>query len=403
MFWCYCTRVCSQRRKFTSISTRRHFLIYQSLLLIIDLTFIHERPLAVALNWSLTPSFAYAIFSLAPEMCDAGTNYKLFYQIWLIPCLISIVLAILFVPETYFIRPAQSYDGRILAQSATEKTEFYESWEACPGGKELPDEPEVHKWWLMRSQYRLFVTTRAGWRGMWACYPQIALCVVNPLIFWVAVLQAVMLCSYISIGETIVGTLTSEPYNLSPITGARGCFAVVPASLLTWPVCNYVLSKASKKLALRNKGVREAEYYLPAFIIPVLAAVLSNVLYGIAVDRVWNYVIIVGALLLNVFAFYSIAIVGTVWVTEAFPRWAAPGIVVVYGISYMTSSCMSYVVMPWIRLQGIQAMQLELALAVFVVGCVGIPFVFIGKRVRQRINGRWAVSEAGALRPQASE
>ena len=109
MFWCYCTRVCSQRRKFTSISTRRHFLIYQSLLLIIDLTFIHERPLAVALNWSLTPSFAYAIFSLAPEMCDAGTNYKLFYQIWLIPCLISIVLAILFVPETYFIRPAQSY------------------------------------------------------------------------------------------------------------------------------------------------------------------------------------------------------------------------------------------------------------------------------------------------------
>ena len=71
-------------------------------------------------------------------------------------------------------------------------------------------------------------------------------------------------------------------------------------------------------------------------LIPVLAAVLSNVLYGIAVDRVWNYVIIVGALLLNVFAFYSIAIVGTVWVTEAFPRWAAPGIVVVYGISYMT-------------------------------------------------------------------
>ncbi|PVH67898.1 major facilitator superfamily transporter [Cadophora sp. DSE1049] len=378
------------------------FALSGSLLLIIDLTFIHERPQAVALNWSLTPAAVYAIFSLAPEMSNGGTNYKRFYQIWVFPCFISIALAILFCPETYFVRPAQSYDGRILAQSATEKTEFYESWEVCPGGKELPDHPEIQRWWFMRYQYKLFVTTRAGWRGMLACYPQIALCVINPLIFWVAVLQAIMLCSYISIGETIVVTLLSEPYNLSPTTVARGCFAMVPASLLTWPICSCVLSIAAKKLALRNKGIREAEYYLPAFIIPVLAAVLSNILYGLAVQRVWHHAVIIFALALNVFAFYAIAIVGTVWVTEAFPRWAAPGIVVVYGISYTTSSCMSYVVMPWIRSQGIQGMQLELALAIFVVGCIGVPFAFFGKGVRQRINGRWAVSEAGALRPQAS-
>ncbi|KAH6718731.1 major facilitator superfamily transporter [Leptodontidium sp. MPI-SDFR-AT-0119] len=383
------------------------FALSASLLLIIDLAFIHERPQAVALNWALTPAAAYAIFSLAPEMSSDGTNYKRFYQIWVVPCFISIALALFFFPETYFIRPAQSYDGRILAQSATEKTEFYESWEAFPGGKHLPDapdhpdHPELQRWWFMRYQYRLFVTTRAGWRGMFACYPQVILCLINPLILWVAVLQAIMLCSYISIGETIVVTLVSEPYNLTPTFVARGSAAIVPASLLTWPLCSYVLSLATKKLAMRNGGIREAEYYLPAFIIPVLAAVLSNILYGLAVQHIWDYAIIVIALALNAFAFYAIAIVATIWVTEAFPRWAAPAIVVVFGVSYITSIGMSYIVLAWIRSQGIQAMQMELALVIFVVGCIGGPFAFFGKGVRQRINGRWAASEAGALRPQA--
>ncbi|KAL2062178.1 hypothetical protein VTL71DRAFT_6444 [Oculimacula yallundae] len=381
------------------------FALSASLLLIIDLTFIHERPQGVALNWSLTPASAYAIFSLAPEMSRGGTDYKLFYQILVFPCFVSIALALFFFPETYFIRPAQSYNGRIIAQSATEKIEFHDSWEAFPGGKDLPDppdHPEIERWWFMRCQYRLLVTTRAGWKGMFVCYPQVALCVINPLIFWVALLEAIMLCSYLSIGETVVATVVSEPYNLSPTYVARGSFGGVPASLLTWPICSYALSMATKRLAMRNNGIREAEYYLPAFIIPVLAAVLSNILYGFAVQRAWHYAVILIALALNIFAFYAINIVGTVWVTEAFPRWAAPAIVVVYGVSFCTSSGMSYVILPWIRSQGILGMQLQIALATFLVGAIGVPLAFFGKGVRQRINGRWAASEAGALRPQAN-
>jgi hypothetical protein len=45
-------------------------------------------------------------------------------------------------------------------------------------------------------------------------------------------------------------------------------------------------------------------------------------------------------------------------------------------------------------------MQLELGIVTLLVGCVGVPFAFYGRRVRQVIAGRWSESEAGALRPQ---
>lgn len=332
-----------------------------------------------------------------------GTDRKLFYRIWAIPCIFSIVLAYFFYPETYFIRPAQGFDGRVLAQSATEKTQIYESWEECPGGKELPDQPDTSRWWFRRYEYRIFTTTRAGWRGMLACYPQIALCTINPLIFWVALLQAIMLCSMLSISETYVPTLASAPYNLSPTSLALTSLAPALGSLLAWPVSGHLLSSTTKRLAMNNKGVREAEHYLPAFILPVILATLSNVLYGFAVERTWHHAIIISAFGLNTFAFSSIGIAGTLWVTEAFPRWAGPSIVVVYGLAYIASACMTYAIVPWIRSQGIEGMQLELAISILAVGCIGVPLAFFGKRVRQRINGKWAENEAGALRPQTSD
>ncbi len=331
--------------------------------MVIDLTFIHQRPQAIAMIWSLVGFISLLFFCIIPQISSAGHDRKLFYQVWILPCITSFIFAFFFYPETYFIRPAQAFNGRILAQSATEKTIMYESWEEVPGGKELPDTPKTKRcWFFQRPEYRIWGTTKGGWKAMWACYPQIALCTLNPLIFWVALLEALVFSSMVSIGETLPITLAAEPYLLSPKRIALVSLAAAFGSLLAWPASGYLVSYCTKKLAMHNHGVREAEHYLPAFILPVVANVASNILYGLAVQHSWAAGWVFFAYGLNEFAFPCLAVANILWVTEAFPRWAGPAIVIVNGLSYIGSFGASYAVLPWVRSQGV---YLSLSFAYF--------------------------------------
>ncbi|PVH70891.1 hypothetical protein DL98DRAFT_597427 [Cadophora sp. DSE1049] len=92
-----------------------------------------------------------------------------------------------------------------------------------------------------------------------------------------------------------------------------------------------------KKLAAGNKGVRDAEHYLPAFVLPILTGAASVILYGLTVQHRWHWIWVYVAYVLNAFSFSTMATASTLRITEAFSRWAAPAMVVVSGISYTTS------------------------------------------------------------------
>ncbi|KUJ09727.1 major facilitator superfamily transporter [Mollisia scopiformis] len=369
------------------------------LLMIIDLTFIHQRPQAIAMVWSVVGFITGSIFSLVPQMTNAGTNWRSFYLIWIIPCSISIVLAFFLFPETYFIRPALAFDGRIVVQGATEKVEIYESWEEVPGGKELPDTPGQNVWGYTNSELRIWGKTRGGWTSMFACYPQVFLCLINPLVFWVALLSALVLACMLSIGETYAAVLSAPPYSLPIHVTALVNLAGAVGSLIAWPASGILISWISRRLAINNRGVRDAEHYLPAFILPVLGAVASVVLYGLTAEWKWNSIWVYVSYALNSFAFASLATASTLWITEAFPRWAAPAVVVVFGLSYMASFGLSFSIMPWVQSQGYAGSNIELGLMILIVGCIGMPVAFWGKRLRQYIHGKYAFHEEGALRP----
>ncbi|CZR66403.1 uncharacterized protein PAC_16304 [Phialocephala subalpina] len=336
-----------------------------TLLMVIDITFIHQRPQAIAMVWSVVGFLASAIFTLVPQMTNAGTNWRAFYLVWIIPCSISIVLAFFFYPETYFIRPAMAFDGRIVLQSATDKIQIYESWEEVPGGKELPDLPGQDIWGYTSGELRVWGKDTRG------------------LGF-----------------HTYASVLTAPPYSLSIHTTALVTTAGSIGSLLAWPASGMLISWISQRLSRSNGGVREAEHYLPAFILPVLASVVSVVLYGITVDRKWPAIWIYVSYTLSGFSFVGLSTANTLWITEAFPRWAAPAVVVLMGLSYMASFGLSFSIMPWLRSQGYAGTNIQIGLMILVVGCIGVPISFWGKRLRQYIHGSWAFHEEGALRPR---
>jgi hypothetical protein len=218
--------------------------------------------------------------------------------------------------------------------------------------------------------------------------------------FWVALLEAVLFGSMLAIGETYSLVLMMEPYSMSPKSTAFVNLAGALGSFLAWPATALFIPWISKRLTVKNNGVRNAEHYLPAFIMPVIFGALSIILYGITVEKKLHHSLIFVSYAFNSFSFAALATANILWITEAFPRWAAPGIVVVSGLSYAASFGISFAIMPWVKSQGYELMGFEIGLAILVIGCVGIPVAFWGKALRQYIHGRWTLNQEGALRPQ---
>ncbi|KAF2183700.1 MFS general substrate transporter [Zopfia rhizophila CBS 207.26] len=380
------------------------FSLSCALLMIIDLTFIHQRPSAIAMVWSVVGSFNLASLSSVPFITDHGMEWRRFFLYWSIPAGINCLTAFIFFPETYFKRPIVAFDGLTILQSATEKLTIYEDdalqdSDVSVYNKDLPSVPDRTPLRAFFAHFCLCRSTFASWKSMLLCYPQIAFCFFNPLIFWVVLNTAANFAGMMFIGATYAMVLGSPPYSLPSklIINVNNTASV--GSLIAWPLSGPLVCYILKRLSRRNKGVREAEHYLIGYILPVLAGALSTLIYGFAVHYKWHFAAFCLSYGLNAFSFSSISIANTLWVTEAFPRWAAPALVVVGGGSYIASFVMSIALVPWIAKQGYLLVGAELTVLQVVLGMVAVPAAFWGKGVRQRIHARWAERREGALRP----
>lgn len=459
------------------------------MLVIIDLTFIHQRSNAIAANWGLATFVTQLLICIVPLTNDLSTQWRPIYRGWAIPSAVMFVLVWLFVPETYFLRPPVALDGRILVQGGSEKIRMYDDWDEVPGGCPTPppSPPPKHSggggaaWGddeergLGRGDVKQLVLSRphsrddglfgpartpsrdgsvarltttatltpalarnaelrgptgggnnryggggrcgtasswaarhlpvrkaAGgdWRSAVAFFPQTGLCLFNPLLFWVALLNAVNFGGMILIGSTYASVLLAPPYSLGPRSVFFVNLAAGVGSLLAWPGSGLVIERMTHRLTRRNGGVRHAEYYLPGFALPVVTGVLSLVIYGLAVRHAWHPAFIYVSYGLNSFSYASGAVANTLWATAVFPRWAAAALTVVGGVSYVLSFGLSYAVEPWLESQGFEGATLQIAALMLLLGLVAVPAAFWGRNVRQFIHHRWGAYEAGAVRPQ---
>ena len=359
--------------------------------------------MAVALLWSLAGFAGTGLLAVVPYMSSHGDDWRQFYHNWSIPMAISFVLVFLLYPETYFKRPTVAFDGLILMQSATEKLTVYKDDEADSDiYRDLPDPPfGSQRTGLngLRDRLGLSRSPFASWTAVGHCYYQMAFCLVNPLIFWVFLASSVNFAGMLFIGATYAQILRLPPYSLpsSLITNVNICSGV--GALFALPLGGHLVGKIFNRLARRNGGVREAEHFLVGYILPVITGALSTFIYGFAVQRKLHFAFYYLAYGLNGFSWTTLSISNTMWVTEAFPRWAAPAISVLGGGCYILSFTMSFALVPWIEAHGYKLVGIELAILQIVSGLVAVPIAFWGKNARQAIHGKWANQRAGALRP----
>jgi hypothetical protein len=360
------------------------------------MTFIHERPRAIAMLWSIAGFFGTGLVAIIPYISDHGKQWRSYYRYWSIPAIMSLVLVFFLFPETYFKRPTVAFDGLIVLQSATEKTTVFKDIEVDSDiYRDLPALPE-HNGILGR--YSVWRSSFASWTAMARCYPQIAFCLINPLIFWMAIAVAVNYAGMLFIGATYPRVLSEAPYKMTSEIIVIVNLASAIGGLLALPAV-YILQRVLDQLAKRNRGIREAEHYLVGLILPVVTGAGSSLLYGVAVHYKLHLSLYFFSSGLNGFSWVTIAIGTTMWVTEAFPRWAAPALTAMSGTSFIVSFGMSFASSPWIIAHGYKLVGIELAVLQIFTGLVVVPIAFWGKSARQAIHGRWADERGGALRP----
>lgn len=368
------------------------------------MTFIHQRPHAIAFIWSVLAGAGTGLLAVVPYISAPGT-WRQFYYYWSIPIGLSFPLALFLYPETYFKRPTVAYDGMILLQSATEKLTIYQDLDGDSDiYRDLPALPlrkGIAKNWFIRvlDYLHLRRSPVTSWKSMGYCYVQMAHCAINPLIFWVVLASAVHWASILFIGSTSTNILRSPPYNLSSSRVININISSAVGAFLAYPVGGWLLNKLLKRLTKRNGGVREAEHYLIGYIPPAVIGACGSLLYGFAAHLHWHYAFYCLACGLTAFAWMTLCITNIMWLTEAFPRWAAPAVAVSSGLCYIISFAIGFGLVPWISAHGFKLVGVELAILQLVAGLIALPVAFWGKSARQAINGKWSEERSGALRP----
>lgn len=279
-----------------------------ALFIIIDLTFIHERPRVLATYWCIGGTFVMAAVAVVPTVTQhyLENNWRGAEWVWLAMAGLSLVASLFFLPETYFVRPAVAYDGKVLIQSAGERVHIYDEGQVnC--GRPMNNRP---RW-----------GARVSWDDAWACYPQILLCMINPLHFWMTLLNSLNLTTTTAIVSTFPGLLAAPPYSQTPFAISMVGLAGAGGALFAWPTCGLLISTCIHGFSRRNRGVRHAEYYLPAFILPIIAGSVGLLLYGIGYERkLASSAFVYVSYALSVFSFMGSSVASTLWVTEAFPQ-----------------------------------------------------------------------------------
>ena len=358
--------------------------------MIIDLTYIHQRCLYLAGFWSITGSISNMCLSFTPYLIQQGGTWRAFYWFWLGPCLLTVLAAFFFGPETSFRRPPMAFDGRILTQTQYGSLTLYSTWDEVPGGKPDPEIQFVSSLQNIIHQMKLWHKLQAGgWQGLKAYGHQCILCFLNPLILWALLLNTVITGSMIITCSTSVQVLLAPPYNFSENHIGLVKFSTAIAAFLAFPCAGFLPNSISKFLTRRNKGIREPEFFLPSFIIPTVVGCSSLALFGLATENNWDWRLIVLFVSLDYFSVTVLFVSSVLWVTASFPRWSGPALIVIGAGGYGVSFGLSLGIVTWMKDEGMAKTYIELSMMIFSVACIGVPVYVWGKVFREYIYARW--------------
>ncbi|KAJ5371095.1 uncharacterized protein N7496_007187 [Penicillium cataractarum] len=354
-----------------------------------EMFYLHQRGRALAWFSGITTVGSTALMIASTFICTAW-GWRWWYGVFGILNGVVLIFSVLFVVETKYERSPEALRGEIPSFSRSDGLKGKDNDLTRVTTRHLPTLDDVNY------SPRSFISDLKPWQGHseWSaaliCYKHMVQIALFPHILWLILCCGAFLGVYVLYASVFSGILTSVPYNFSfEVVGAVMAGQIIVCFVFI-PVIGYGTDHLTKYLSKRNGGIVEAEYRLLPLIIPWLVTIASCVIFGrAAADPFhWHWAAVVITYNSEYIGFMSIVLSSFTYAIEAHPTRVGPSVVVLCAMRGFISWGLSWGSLRFVQSQGYEGAFNICAIVLGILGVVGIPIYFFGKKLRI-ITQRW--------------
>ncbi|KAF2227323.1 serine/threonine kinase 16 [Elsinoe ampelina] len=361
-----------------------------------DIFFLHERGFWNTLYW-----VAYmGSLMVAPIISGAMTQALGWRPFWWLNVAIvaaSTLLVVFAYPETKYerahsaemtpsdkqISPAASQEKDLANIEKTETAHSNAPQDLSLSATAARD-PHLGKGTPSKSQWKIFQPNRNPGKtillNIWVPWKLFA----YPIVEFAAFVVSWSCSSFLTLNLTQSQAFAAPPYLIDPQNIGFMNFAILVGAMIGLATAGPFSDWVSKRLTLRNNGIREPEMRLVAMIPYVIIMYVGNIIVAVGYEKKWHWAIIVvlgyTAAGIQVAALPAIA---STYAVDSYKPVAGPLFVAITVNKNLWGYGFAEFVNKWIAEVGfIPPIMTNASLILFFCLC-GIPFYFFGKTFRR--------------------
>ncbi|KAK2057205.1 major facilitator superfamily transporter [Colletotrichum caudatum] len=187
------------------------------------------------------------------------------------------------------------------------------------------------------------------WRKGWNAFIDTLRTFFYPQIFFITMLNSVMIACAFAAGYTVAPALLTAPWSwnflllglcLMPIL-----VAAIAVALVTGKAADWMANRIAKK-----RGARLPENQLVNLIFPTLCGIVGSVIFGLAGSNQidYSYFMFLTGFGMMAFGFLGANTIGAVYVLECYPHLAGPALVNVASFRCLLAFVLSFKISDWV-------------------------------------------------------
>ncbi|KAH7366684.1 major facilitator superfamily domain-containing protein [Pyrenochaeta sp. MPI-SDFR-AT-0127] len=281
-----------------------------------EIFYLHERGHVIAWFCALQ-TLGTAALIVASSYLANDLGWRWWYGVF--GCLSGAiaVLSILFVVETKYVRTLEALSGQGIEED----------------GMIVPVTTSTRRE-LDTANFapRSFLKSMLPWNGHtnWSeaidCWKQMFQIIWFPNILWLILINSAGLGIYVLMTALFAGLLVRPPFlwgyeALGYVFAGQVATAIATAIAVPF-FCGYLSDLIVKLMSKRNDGISQPEYRLIALVIPLIAILISTVIYGKTAQSPsdWSWAGIAVTLNVEYFGFVGIVVSSFVYCMDAYPQ-----------------------------------------------------------------------------------
>ncbi|KAE9368440.1 MFS general substrate transporter, partial [Stipitochalara longipes BDJ] len=342
---------------------------------ITDVFFLHERGTAMAM-YNFATGSGVSIGIIISGVITLNNSWRVIYWAGAIMIGFLIILIIFTIPETAYNRSYDdSDDGDIIEDKKIPYRLRYSP--LLPGIS-----PKKKSYW---STLSIFTGATYTQDSLWKMFIRPFGLIILPPVLWATLVMSALVGFTVALSSAFANDF-QRVYSFTPFQAGLGFFGSLVGGIFAIPVGGPVGDAVANYFTVRNRGIREPEFRLPAIAISIITAPLGLILYGAGLQYKLHFMVPIiglglvsfsGGQAINISFVYTLDAYGPVSGEVTIAQLAFKSIIG-FGLSATTNS--------WIAGAGELVALGEMAAITAFVLLLAIPMFFWGAELR-----RWSL------------